>query len=329
MRVFLIAGFLAAALMLPAVSPGFSADGLPTSTTLTTKPDNASGFSWPYYLYIPPTAEANGAAGDVLHLLVAPNNTGRITDAYIDHEAAALNLISTIATPGYRLACPCLVPVFPRPAEHDSIYTHALDRDCLTTSIDGLERLDLQLIAMIDDARSQLERRGWKVSDKVLIAGFSASGMFANRFTVLHPDRVLAAAVGAPGGWPIAPVAQWQGHALPYPVGVDDLSALTGQGFMEKVHREVPHFFFMGGKDENDSVVFRDGYRESDEDLILKLFGETPRERWSIAENIYRFMGAKAEFRLYPDAGHEISERMNEDVARFFMKVLAESTGKP
>ncbi len=324
MRVFLIA-----VLMLTLASTGFPADRLPTSTTLTTRPDEASAFSWPYYLYIPPTAEAKGAAGDLLHLLVATNNTGRTTDDYIEHETAALKLVSMIATPGYHLACPCLVPVFPRPAEHDSIYTHALDRDCLLTGIDGLERLDLQLIAMIDDARSQLGRRGWKVSDKVLIAGFSASGMFANRFTVLHPDRVLAAAVGAPGGWPIAPVSQWQGHALPYPIGIADISALTGRDFMEKTYRGIPHFFFMGGKDDNDSVVFRDGYRQSDEDLILNLFGETPRERWAIAEKIYKFMGSRAEFRLYPEAGHEISERMTEDMGRFFTRVLAESTGKP
>ncbi|MFH1314721.1 MAG: hypothetical protein ABIJ00_16065, partial [Candidatus Eisenbacteria bacterium] len=321
--------FLTVALVLTFVSAGFCAERPPTSTTLTARPVEDSAFSWPYYLYIPPTAAEKAAAGDTLHLLVSTNNTGRTTDSYIEHETAAMKLVSVIATPGYHLGCPCLVPVFPRPAAQDSIYTHALDRDCLITEVDGLERLDLQLIAMIDDARSQLKERGWKVSSKVLIIGFSASGMFANRFTILHPDRVLAAAVGAPGGWPIAPVKQWQGHALPYPVGVDDLSALVGQGFMEKAYREVPHFFFMGGKDENDSVVFRDGYSKSDEDIVLRLFGETPRERWSIAEKIYAFMGARAEFRLYTDAGHEISERMNEDIARFFKEALARSTKKP
>ncbi len=62
---------------------------------------------------------------------------------------------------------------------------------------------------------------------------------------------------------------------------------------------------------------------------MLDLFGETPRERWYIAEKIYDFMGARAEFRLYPDGGHEISDRMNEDMGRFFTKVLAESTEKP
>jgi len=321
--------FLTIILVLTFVSAGFCADRLPTSTTITAKPAEGSGFSWPYYLYIPPTAEDKAAAGDILHLLISTNNTGRTTDDYIEHETAAMKLISMVATPGYQLGCPCLVPVFPRPATQDSIYTHALDRDCLTTGVDGLERLDLQLIAMIEDARSRLKDRGWKVSHKVLIAGFSASGMFANRFTILHPDHVLAAAVGAPGGWPIAPVKQWQGYALPYPVGVDDLAALADQDFKEKAYREVPHFFFMGGKDENDSVVFRDGYRERDEALVLDLFGATPRERWYIAEKIYEFMGARAEFRLYPDAGHEISERMNEDMSRFFMKVLAESTKKP
>ena len=311
-------------LVISLATAGFCAEDPLTSTTLTAKPTRESGFSWPYYLYIPPTAEAKAAEGKVLHILVSTNNTGRTTDEYLEHETAALRLVATVAAPGYHLGCPCLVPVFPRPVAHDSIYTHALDRDCLTTDIDGLERLDLQLIAMIEDAGARLRERGWKVADRVLIAGFSASGMFANRFTVLHPERVLAAAIGAPGGWPIAPVRQWQGHVLPYPVGVSDLSDLVGFEFREEVYRKVPHFFFMGGKDENDSVVYLDGYSESDQRLVFDLFGEAPGERWYTAEKIYRFMGARAEFRLYPGSGHEVSDRMNEDVGRFFMQVLAQ-----
>ena len=105
-----------------------------------------------------------------------------------------------------------LVPVFPRPEENWRIYTHALDRDVLETDIPELRRLDLQLEAMIDDATNRLSRQSWRVNPKVLMWGFSASGMFVNRFTLLHPDRVLAVVVGSPGGWPIAPVKRWLGE---------------------------------------------------------------------------------------------------------------------
>ncbi|HML49272.1 MAG TPA: hypothetical protein PKE04_21240, partial [Clostridia bacterium] len=51
----------------------------------------------------------------------------------------------------------------------------------------------------------------------------------ANRFALLHPDRVRAAAIGSPGGWPVAPVAQAEGNDLPYPIGIADVAQLTGE----------------------------------------------------------------------------------------------------
>lgn len=58
---------------------------------------------------------------------------------------------------------------------------HALDRDALTTEIEGLKRIDRQLISMIDDARERMKQKGLVLNEKVLMAGFSASGMFVNR----------------------------------------------------------------------------------------------------------------------------------------------------
>jgi predicted esterase len=269
-------------------------------------------------MYIPPAAGV-----EPVHMLVSTNNTGKPTDDFVQHESAALRLLSCVALEGQTLGCPCMVPVFPRPAEFDSIYTHALDRDCLTTKIEGLERLDLQLLAMVDDALERLRERGLEVSDRFLIMGFSASGMFANRFTILHPDRVLAAAVGSPGGWPIAPVGKWNSQELGYPVGIADLEALVGSEFGIEAYSDVPHFFFIGERDSNDSVVYRDGYDESDERQVLDLFGETPVARWPLAEEIYRTAGASAEFRSYAGVGHEISPEMSRAMGEFFRKVLA------
>ncbi len=300
-----------------------AAGNTPVSEVLTVKPAPADGFAWPYYLYLPPTAEARAASGETVYVLVSTNNTGQAHDLFFHHEGSALRHLTRVARDGYVLSCACLVPVFPRPADRDSIYTHALDRDCLTTSVAGLERLDLQLLAMIDDARKRLARRGWHVADKVLISGFSASGMFANRFAVLHPERVLGAAVGSPGGWPIAPVTRWKNRTLRYPIGVADLSDLVGREFQSEIYRDIPHFFFMGAQDDNDSVVFRDGYEELDEELIIELFGDTPVDRWSVAERLYEMIGASAEFRVYPDVGHVVTSEINADIRDFFERVLA------
>lgn len=300
-----------------------AAGSAPVSEVLTVKPDQAGGFAWPYYLYLPPTAVTRAAGGETVHILVSTNNTGQTHDLFFHHESSALRQLIRVARKGYALSCVCLVPFFPRPAVWDSIYTHALDRDCLTTGVAGLERLDLQLLAMIDNAREQLARRGWQVGDKVLLTGFSASGMFANRFAVLHPERVLCAAIGSPGGWPIAPITHWKNRTLRYPIGVADLHDLVGREFRSENYRGVPHFFFIGAQDENDSVVFRDGYEAIDEELIFEFFGDTPVGRWAVSQHLYMMAGASAEFRVYSDVGHEVTSEINSDIRSFFERVLA------
>ena len=154
--------------------------------------------------------------------------------------------------------------------------------------------------------------------------GFSASGMFVNRFTVLHPERVLAAVVGSPGGWPIAPVSSWEGQTLRYPIGVADVQELTGESFDLEAFRRVPMLFFIGDRDTNDSVPYRDSYDDEDRTLIFNLFGGTPVERWDDAQAIYASIGADAEFRMYPGVGHTFSLDEFIAVREFFARALAD-----
>ena len=131
-----------------------------------------------------------------------------------------------------RLGTPLLVPLFPRPkaaGEGDNLYLHALTRAALTAEAPALKRVDLQLLAMADDARKLLAAKGVPVDAKLLLRGFSASGSFVNRFAVLHPERVLAVACGSPGGWPLAPAAKAGGETLPYPVGIADVRGADGK----------------------------------------------------------------------------------------------------
>src|SRR5215472_6520300 len=98
---------------------------------------------------------------------------------------AILRSISNLAF--RNLGLPYLVPAFPRPASKWQYYTHALDRDTLACRELGLERIDLQLIAMIRDARRRLAEAGVPIEEKVFLWGYSAAGSFTIRFTVLHP----------------------------------------------------------------------------------------------------------------------------------------------
>jgi len=280
--------------------------------------DAAKGFAYPYYLYIPP--DLRGAKTKTHTILVLPNNTGKGSDDLSVHEADVKRRAAQNASLAGLLKTALLMPVFPRPATDWRIYTHALDRDALVTGKKEYARFDRQLVAMIDDARARMNKDGLKFDRRVLLTGFSASGMFVNRFAFLHPDRVKAAAIGSPGGWAIAPAAVYKEKTLRYPIGTNDFKTVSGKKFDLKRARKVPLFIFLGDKDENDSVVFGDAYEPEDKDLIFELFGKTPVERWEISKTLYSQARMNAEFKLYPNVKHTVSVEMRGDILAFLSK---------
>jgi pimeloyl-ACP methyl ester carboxylesterase len=280
----------------------------------------ANGFHSGYYLYVPTSLHRD--ADGVATLLVQPNNSGRVSDDLASHRRDAWMTGFERKQVAEDLGVALLVPAFPRPARDWRVYTHALDRDVLTTRDPALARLDLQLIAMIDDARARLHKEGLQVDARVLLQGYSASGMFANRFTALHPQRVRAATIGSPGGWPIAPVAKVGVAALPYPSGIADLQALTGNSFDAAAFARVPQFLYMGDADDNDSLDFGDGWDKPMASEVDRLFGATPLARWRHAEALYAQAGANARFELVPGVGHDRKALQARSTA-FFKQVLA------
>ena len=264
----------------------------------------AKGFHWPYLVYLP--KELRGS-----RMLVAPNSTGFRTDELELLRTAASCEVRRQTALADRLGVPLLVPLFPRPAT-DDLYLHALTRSSLEAKEERFQRVDLQLIAMIDDARANL-----KVEPEVLLEGFSASGSFVDRFTMLHPERVRAVAVGSPGGWPIAPLAQLDADELTWPVGISDVAKLTGKPVELGALKKVSWLFFLGAVDMNDAVPFRDSFSAADQALIFRRFGKTPVSRWKQAEQLHKRAGLDAKFKLYPGTGHQVSAEMEKDIAAF------------
>jgi len=286
------------------------------------KADPAQGYYADFYLYVSPGAKRTAQTGAVATLLVQPNNSGINADDPAVHRRDAWWMGFGRHGLADDLGVVLLIPAFLRPAEDWQIYTHALDRDVLTTERTDLARLDLQLLAMVDHARAVLETEGLPTDAAFLLQGYSASGMFANRFTALHPRRVKAVAAGSPGGWPIAPVTHYQGEALPYPAGIADLEALTGHPFDSTAYRAVPQLIVMGALDDNDALDFTDGWGPEAAAQVDRLFGPDPLSRWDGAQALYHAAGATARFLLVNDVGHDRKALQHYSTA-FLMAVLA------
>jgi pimeloyl-ACP methyl ester carboxylesterase len=311
--------------LLVAVSASFtgctgSRPPLPTSSVMTPAAvlipaAPGKGFQFPYLLRVPPAGEAQ-----LPFLVVEPNNSGHVSPDRDEHVGAAMALArqGVGGDVARRLSAPFLIPVFPR---SPALYTHSLNRQTLLTTDPQLHRIDLQLLAMIRDARERLAERGVPVLDKALLVGFSASGMFVTRFTALHPDAVQALAVGGINGFVILPMERLDGTLLPFPLGVSDLPRVVNRPFDADAWRRIPQFIFMGAVDANDAVPNDDAYPEGERAVIYALLGaKMLPDRWERLQALYRRLGVSATFTTYAGLGHGTNGRIHEEIARFFRR---------
>ena len=301
---------------------------VPGETTLT-EADSDLGFEYPFYVYVP-TAVADEDGGSIL---VEPNNTGTSTDTFLEHQAAAETLVERGVgrTISDELAVPLLVPAFPRPRS-DPVdwrhYVHALDAETMAIEDGTLHRIDVQLLDMVDHARNQLEAIGYEADDRILMNGFSASGNFINRFTALHPDRVRSVTAGGVNGTAILPKREAAGHRLPYPIGVDDVEALTGEPFDDEAWADVAQFVYMGGADENDTIPFDDAWSDDLREIALDVYGEDMiDDRMPYCAAVYDDHDAASQFEIYEGVEHRTPTEIVEDCVAFHRTNMALDAG--
>lgn len=281
------------------------------------------GFYSDYILFIP--------KGTPLHkkifLLVEPNNTGKVSDSMEVHKKAAVDLAS-VSSVGNNIATelkiPLLVPIFPRPASQPLMYTHALDRDVMTEKSTRYKRLDLQLLAMINDAKNILSSLDVQVHPRIFMNGFSASATFTNRFSFLHPDKIKALAIGGFNGKLMLPQNEMNGIVLNYPVGLNDFEKLFTKSFDLKTYQSIPQFIYMGKLDENDAVQFDDAYSKKERKIINNNIADNVQERYLKCQRIYQENNILPIFKTYENVGHWTTAEMNLDVIKFFLAQMRE-----
>ena len=295
-----------------------------SDSLLVVEKNPEKGFQHDYLLFIPRRTPLDKKTV----LLVEPNNTGQLSDSIDVHKKQAIYL-ATVSSVGNNISTelniPLLVPVFPRPASQPLMYTHALDRDVMLERSPALHRLDLQLLAMIEDARGRLIAMGIPVDTKIFMNGFSASATFTNRFSFMHPDKIKALAAGGFNGKLMLPQTEINGVKLDYPIGTNDFYAVLGTRFDLDTYRQIPQFIYMGALDDNDAVQYDDAYSESERAIINDHIGRQVQDRYLACQRIYRENNINAIFNTFEKVGHWTTSSMNLEVIKFFLKQLKEN----
>lgn len=258
-----------------------------------------AGFNYDYYLYIP----TEFASNYLLATSIASGGAIGMGPDYYSEWARKVVVDTSWETQIARaLKAPLLYPAFDRP---DTVSAQYLSRDAMLLANDRISRLDLQFISMIDDARSFMAAEfEVELEEKVLLAGFSMSAEFAGRFTVMHPDRVRAAAYGGTSFMHILPYTRDIAKRvdLIYPIGVSDIARISGRSFDRESYLKVPRFLTMGLLDTEDITRYGGLYPASMRSWIDSRLGSL-ETRWNAVTRLMEELGG-FECKLYRDKGH-------------------------
>ena len=310
--------------------------------TIVVKANPEKGFHFPYLL------KTSKKTVDANYIVVESNNTGGHNKSIKGMTSKAKKSLGWVlgSSISKKLNYPMLMPVFPfATKEIEKVLTNKnkykyyfplLDSDVLKIDLDKYKRIDLQLIAMIDDARERLfKENNQNINEKVIMVGFSSSSLFSARFTFLHPERVSVAVGGGIGGLLPVPADKINGIDAIYPIGTYDFENITGTKFNLEEYKKTPQFYYQGTKDK--SNPFRRGAEDlTDEEykIVKKLFVDgLPFEyepvslkvntaMWNNSQKYINQIVDNVKFESPKNLDHEITPKMISKSIKFIKENL-------
>jgi pimeloyl-ACP methyl ester carboxylesterase len=249
-----------------------------------------------YCLYVPPLAPA----GPPPDLVVTMHGTGRDFVGYRD----------AFSEFGRWNNCIILAPLFPVGALGDG------NRDGFKYIREGDIRYDRALIAIVDE----VAERYALPSRRFALFGYSGGGHFTHRFLMLHPDRLWAACIGAPGSVTLLdPTRDWW-------VGTRNTEALFGIAVDPTALARVPVQMVVGAADlETWEITHCPDGRHWMPDANHA--GSNRPERLASLQRAFEAAGVAVRFDLVPNMAHDGLAAVPE-VQTFLAEVLGRRRAK-
>jgi poly(3-hydroxybutyrate) depolymerase len=228
-----------------------------------------------YCLYVPPKV-GDGAKVD---LLVAVHGTGR---------TSFLDFRDGFAEFGRWNDCAVLCPIFPVGVLGDG------NRSGYKYMAEGDIRYDEIVLKMVDEVAAKYGQ-DWS---RFAMFGFSGGGHFTHRFAILHPAKLWAASIGAPGSVTLLdPAKDWW-------IGIRDLKQRFGIDFDAAALARVPVQMIVGEADlETWEITHKPGgtyWMDGANDA-----GRTRPERLQALKASFESAGVDVRLDLVPGVSHD------------------------
>jgi poly(3-hydroxybutyrate) depolymerase len=227
-----------------------------------------------YCLYVPHFT----AGSEPPELVVVMHGTGRSFSDYRD----------AFSEFGRWNNCIILAPLFPIGVLGDG------NRDGFKYMREADIRYDQVLLAMV----AEVGERYGLAFDRFALFGYSGGGHFTHRFLLLHPERLWAASIGAPGSVTLLdPTRDWW-------VGTRNVEALFGRAVDPAAMAKVAVQMVVGAADlETWEITHREGGRHWMPDANHA--GRTRPERLARLRESFEAADITVRFDLVPNMAHD------------------------
>ncbi|MBN9028853.1 MAG: hydrolase [Rhizobiales bacterium 63-7] len=247
---------------------------------------------FPYCAYVPDDYEEDGEKTYPLAVIVHGTERGMLAyrDAFADFAEANGVIV--------------LCPLFPA-------------NICFPGDLSSYKMLragDLHYDAVMLDMIAEIQEKYRIEGDRVMMYGFSGGGHFTHRFLYLHPERLLAASIGAPG------VVTLLDFDHDFWVGVRDFEKVFGKAVDLEAMRKVAVQMVIGGDDlETWEITIKpgDAWYMPGADLA----GATRNDRMRALKRSFEQYGIAVRHDIVPGIAHDDRELIGQ-VKDFFAETL-------